>query len=94
MARIKNGKIQIGHDSFDTMAIEYNIIEMKQLYILQHDFPDENYLPIWEEYYMECRYIDFLITIKDNDSIQGVINALIYNDAVSDVTPRNKRSEQ
>ena len=94
MARIKNGKIQIGHDSFDTMAIEYNIIEMKQLYILQRDFPDEYYLPIWDNYVVGCRYINFLITIKDNDSIQDVINALINNDTVIRVITRNKRSEQ
>ena len=90
-----NGQIQIGHAEFDAMAIKYDFTEMRQLYLLQRDFSDENYLPIWYEHVKDyCRYYDFLITIADNETIEEVFQILTENIAVLRVSYRDKRSEQ
>jgi len=63
----ENGQVQIGYPSFDEIAIKYDITDMKQLYFFS---PDN--LNINTNFFDDCRYNDFLITIKDNTNIRDV----------------------
>ncbi|MCL2065627.1 MAG: hypothetical protein FWG98_14815, partial [Candidatus Cloacimonetes bacterium] len=89
------GQTQIGHDLFDEIAVKYNIIDMKQLHLLQSDFPDEKYWSIWNNLWGDdCRYNDFLITIKDNELINDVFDELLESKITMRVDFKNIRSKQ
>ncbi|MCL2065681.1 MAG: hypothetical protein FWG98_15105 [Candidatus Cloacimonetes bacterium] len=89
------GQTQIGHDLFDEIAVKYNIIDMKQLHFLQSNFPDEKYWSISNNLWgYDCRYNDFLITIKDNELINDVFDELLKSKITMRVDFKNKRSKQ
>ncbi|MCL2065408.1 MAG: hypothetical protein FWG98_13700 [Candidatus Cloacimonetes bacterium] len=78
--KTEEGHVQIGIESFDKIAREFDFIEMFQnrLFFCQYAIEDA----VWEGYFPNNT---FTVTTKDGSAFQDAVKALLHDDSVQQV---------